>query len=167
MRYVLLLIAAVCLSNIADAQLSVNLNVNLDRQPIWGPAGYDHVDYYYLPDIEVYYNVSERRYFYFERGRWIGGTSLPSRYHGYNLYNAHKVVVNEPAPYLHHDLYRGRYSSFKGVHDQQSIRDSHDAKYFSNEHHPQHNAWTKEQRHENGNGNGKGNGRGNNKHGRE
>jgi hypothetical protein len=55
MRHVLVLIAAVLLSSTVDAQISVSVSFNIDRQPIWGPTGYAHVEYYYLPDIEVYY----------------------------------------------------------------------------------------------------------------
>ena len=50
MRYLLVLIAAVFLSCTVEAQLSISLGFNVDRQPIWGPTGYDHVDFYYLPD---------------------------------------------------------------------------------------------------------------------
>jgi hypothetical protein len=173
MRYLFVLIAAIFLTSIAEAQIHVNFNVNLDRQPIWGPAGYDHVEYYYMPDIEVYYNVPQRRYYYNDGGRWISGATLPSRYRGYDLYNAHKVVVNEPSPYRHHEMYREKYASFKGRHDQQPIRDSREEKYFVNKNHPEHGNWMKQQgqgkghgneKHDSGNGGEKGRG---NKHGRE
>jgi hypothetical protein len=170
MRYILAFIVAVVLSSTGDAQLRVNLNFNVDRQPIWGPTGYDHVEYYYLPDIEVYYSVPQHRYFYQERGRWISRASLPSRYRGHDLYNSYKVVVNEPTPYRNHLTYRDQYSSYKGRHDQQPIRDSRDPKYYVNPNHPEHKSWVKQQKnnngngkgHSNGNGNGKGRGRGNN-----
>jgi hypothetical protein len=35
----------------------LNVNVNIGSQPLWGPVGYEHVDYYYLPDIDSYYYV--------------------------------------------------------------------------------------------------------------
>lgn len=158
MRHLLVLIVAVFLSSIVDAQVRFNLSFNLDRQPIWGPTGYDHVEYYYLPDIEVYYNVPQHRFFYYEGRRWIGRSSLPSRYRGHDLYNSYKVVVNEPTPYRNHEKYREKYSSYKGRHDQQSIRDSRDSKYFVNKKHPEHNNWVKQQRHDNGNGREKGRG---------
>jgi hypothetical protein len=148
MRHLLVIIAAVLLSSAVDAQVHVNLNFNIDRQPVWGPTGYDHVEYYYLPDIEVYYSVPLHKYFYFERGRWIGRSSLPFRYREYNLYHSYKVVINEPRPYLHHELYRDRYASFKGRHDQEVIRDSRETKYFINKNHPEHNNWVKQQRHD-------------------
>ena len=171
MRYVLVLIAAVLLSSTVDAQLSIGLGFNIDRQPVWGPAGYDHVEYYYLPDIDAYYYVPQHRFYYNEGGRWIGRSSLPSRYRNFDLYNSHKVVINERTPWRNHAMYRDKYSSFKGQHDQQPIRDSRDSKYFVNRNHPEHNNWAKQQKHDNGNGRGNGNGKGNgngrgNKHGK-
>ena len=157
MRYIFALIAAVLLSSTAFAQLSVSVNFNVDRQPIWGPAGYDHVEYYYLPDIEVYYNVPQHRFFYSEGGRWRSGSSLPPRYRGYDLYNAYKVVVNEPKPYLNNATYKEQYSSFKGRHDQQPIRDSRDSRYYVNPKHPEHKNWVKQQKQDKNNGRSRGN----------
>jgi hypothetical protein len=166
MRRLLFLIMAVFLSNTMNAQLSIHLGFNLDRQPIWGPAGYDRAEYYYLPDIGVYYNISEQRYYYNERGRWIGRSSLPPRYRGFDLYNSYKVVINERNPYRNDNKYREQYASYKGRHDQQPIRDARDEKYYSNPRHPEHNNWVKQHRNGN-NGNGKGNnGNGNNGNGK-
>jgi len=163
MRYVLALVAAVLLSSTVQAQLSVSLGFNVDRQPVWGPTGYDHAENYYIPDIEAYYNVPQHRYYYQENGRWIGRASLPSRYRNFNLYNAHKVVVNERSPWRNHATYRDKYASYKGQHDQQSIRDSRDSKYYVNPNHPEHKNWAKQQKQNKGKGpeNGKDNGRGN------
>ena len=156
MRYLLVLIAAVLLSSAVDAQLRINLGFNVDRQPIWGPVGYDHAEYYYLPDIEAYYSVPQHMYYYQERGRWIGRSSLPSRYRNFDLYNAHKEVINERTPWRNHAMYRDKYASFKGQHDQQPIRDARDPKYYANPHHPEHNNWVKQQKHDYGNGKGNG-----------
>ncbi|MFA6472386.1 MAG: hypothetical protein WCU00_10135, partial [Candidatus Latescibacterota bacterium] len=145
MRCFIALIAALFLSITADAQIHVNLNFNVVSQPIWGPAGYDYVEYYYLPDIEVYYNITKHRFIYFEKGRWITKSSLPSRYRSYDLYNSYKVVVNEKEPYKNHQMYKEKYSSYKSRHDQQPIRDSHDTKYFVNKKHPEHKNWVKQQ----------------------
>ena len=126
-------------------------------QPIWGPTGYDHVEYYYLPDIDVYYYVPQHRFFYSERGRWRSGSSLPSRYRGYDLYNSYKVVVNEPKPYLNNATYKEQYSSFRDRHDQESIRDSRDSKYYVNPKHPEHKNWVKQQKQDRSNDRNRGN----------
>ena len=135
----------------ANAQLRVNVNLNIGNQPDWGPTGYDYVDYYYMPDMDVYYNVPQHLFIYPEGGRWVYTRALPPRYNGYNLYNSYKVVVNKPRPYLHPDVYRREYGRYKGGRgpSQVIIRDSHEDKYKNH----------------GNNGNGNGNGHGNNGHG--
>jgi len=156
MRYFFVLIVALFLASTLNAQVSFNLNFNLDTQPAWGPTGYDYVEYYYLPDIEVYYYVPQHRYYYYENGHWISRSSLPSRFSNYDFYNSYKVVVNEREPYRNHKTYKEKYSSYKGRHDQQPIRDSRDSKYFVNKKHPEHNNWVKQQKHDQGKGKGRG-----------
>jgi len=165
--------AAMFLTPSADAQLRVNLNFNVGSQPIWGPAGYDYAEYYYMPDIEVYYSVPRHRFIYYDGGRWRNSVALPSRYRGFDLYNSHKIVLNERTPYLRHGSYKGKYSSYQGRQGQQPIRDSREPKYYVNKNHPEHQTWVQNQRGNgnngrgNGNGNsGRGNGNGNGNNGR-
>lgn len=139
------------------AQVTWGVHVNIGTQPAWGPVGYDEVQYYYLPDIDSYYDVPHHRYYYNEGGNWIYRSSLPPRFHNYNLYNGYKVVVNEREPWRNHEANRAKYASFKGRHDQQVIRDSRDQRYFVNKNHPEHKNWVQQQKHDNGRGNGKGN----------
>lgn len=113
----------------ADAQLKINLNLNIGNQPTWGPVGYDHVEYYYFPDIDCYYYVPGQQFIYLSGSNWIKSSSLPSRYRSFDLYNGYKVVVNEPTPYLRNNIYRSKYAAYKGRRGQAIIRDSHDAKY--------------------------------------
>lgn len=162
MRYVFLIVAVLLMACAAHAQVHVGLNINVGDQPAWGPTGYDYVDYYYLPDVDAYYSVPQHLYYYNERGRWVGRRQLPSRFHNYDLYNSYKVVVNEQEPWRNHDKYRNQYGSYRGRHDQQSIRDSRDPKYYVVKGHPEHNNWEKQQKQDNGNGggNGRGNGKG-------
>jgi hypothetical protein len=139
----LILILVICLSgflwNATFAQIS--FRVNISSQPIWGPVGYDHVEYYYLPDIEAYYYVPSHKYVYMENGRWISRSGLPSRYRNYDVYNSRKVVINESRPYLRHNEFKARYASSNERSNQQSIRDSHETKYFENKNHPEHSKW--------------------------
>lgn len=130
----------------SNAQLSVHLNANIGVQPAWAPVGYDRADYYYIPDIETYYSVSRRRYVYQRGNRWIFSSSLPPRYRNFDIYHAHKVVINEPDPYFHHEENRRRYAEFRGRHDQEIIRESNDAKYYENRYHPKHREWEREHR---------------------
>ena len=135
----ILLSSAICTG--LTAQIRFGLNLNIGSQPIWGPTGYDHVSYYYLPDIDAYYNVSSRQYIYNQRGQWVFSSSLPMRYRDYDLYSGYKVVVNEPRPYFHAQVYRDKYAGFKGNHSQEVIRNSHEQKYLENKNHPEHDKW--------------------------
>jgi hypothetical protein len=161
MRYLFALLVALFLSSALDAQVHVNVNINLGSQPVWGPTGYDYVEYYYLPDIDAYYYVPQHRFYYFEGGRWIYRSSLPSRYGNFDLYNSYKVVVNEREPWRNNETYRQKYASYKGRHDQQPIRDSKDSKYFVNKNHPQHNTWVQQKNTGKGNVRSMGNDKGN------
>jgi len=128
----------------------VNVNINIAQQPVWGPTGYDHVDYYYLPDIDIYYNVPKHQYVYLQDNKWVFRKSLPAKYKNYDFYKGYKVVVNEDKPYLHLDEHRKEYASFRNRHDQQVIRDSRDNRYYVNKKHPEHKNWEKEQKGNNG-----------------
>lgn len=103
------------------AQLRVNVNFNIGAQPAWGPAHYDYVEYYYLPDIDVYYHVPAHQFIYLRSGRWVTVNSLPYRYRGYDLYSGYKVVINQPRPYLHHTYYHRKYAKYRGYHHRQAV----------------------------------------------
>src|SRR6185312_1578924 len=113
----------------ADAQVQVSLGVNIGAQPEWGPVGYDHADYYYMPDIGVYYDVPVHQYVYLDNGVWVHRAYLPARWHNYDVYHGYKVVVNRPNPWRYDRDYRVRYAGYRGRHDQVIIRDSHEERY--------------------------------------
>jgi len=118
----------------ANAQLSINLGLNIGSQPEWGPVGYDHAEYYYMPDVDAYYSLASHMFIYNFRGNWIRVHNLPNEYKNYDLYHGYKVVINTPDPWLHADDVRARYAQFKGRRDQVIIRDSHDNKYRNHWH---------------------------------
>lgn len=131
----------VSLFSIDDAKAQIHLNVNISQQPVWGPTGYDHVDYYYLPDINAYYNVTSKKYIYSNQGNLVWTNSLPAQFRNFDLYRAYKVVVNEPKPYLRNNVYVAKYSRFKNYNGRQLvIRDSRDSKYDVVKNHPNYKA---------------------------
>lgn len=118
------------LYNEAQAQ-HVSINININSQPAWGPVGYDYVDYYYFPDINVYFNVNSGRYHYLDRGRWISSRYLPSLYANYDLYGLYKVVLNVNNPWKYNSRHRRDYRRYVGYRGQVVIRDSRDARYYN------------------------------------
>ncbi|ADY53619.1 hypothetical protein Pedsa_3080 [Pseudopedobacter saltans DSM 12145] len=129
-------VASVFTFKTADAQVRLNVNVNLGSQPLWGPAGYNYVEYYYVPDIDVYYHVNSRKYTYYNGKKWLTVGNLPKKYRNYNFYNGYKVVVNKPRPWESHSYYAANYGKYRGYVGQPTIRGyekKHDYKKLHNQ----------------------------------
>ncbi len=107
--------AILFLSNTMNAQTSVTINIG--SPPQWGPVGYESARYYYLPDVEAYYDVHSSMFIYYDGGGWVHMAYLPQQYRGYDLYSGYKVVMvdyhgNEP--YVYFKEYKRKYA--KGYH---------------------------------------------------
>lgn len=104
------------LSSLTQAQVSIN--VNIGTPPSWGPAGYSNVEYYYLPDVQAYYDIRASQFIYLNNGRWIRTRNLPGQYRNYDLYNGYKVVLKDyhgARPYTYFKNHRTKYyRGYKG-----------------------------------------------------
>lgn len=69
-------------------------------------------NYYYFPEIDIWYDISNRRFIYFENARWIFSRELSDRYRDYDVNNGYKVLVDETRPYVHANRYRDRYINY-------------------------------------------------------
>ena len=95
-------------------QAQVSVRFNLGVQPEWAPVGYEDSRYYYLPDVEAYYDVQNSMFIYYEGNSWIHRSYLPSRYRNYDLYHGYKVGMGNyrgNTPYYNHREYRARYAN--------------------------------------------------------
>jgi hypothetical protein len=105
--------------------------------PVWGPVGYDEVEYYYLPDIQVYYDIRLAQYIYFGNGKWVRSRYLPSYCRNYDLHHGYKVVLADyhgHSPYTHfHDHKVKYYKGYKGK--PQKSRGEYKVKYEDHDHH--------------------------------
>lgn len=105
------------LASTVHAQVSVNVNIT---PPPWGPVGYTDMRYYYIPDVESYYDVQSSMFIYYTGGAWVHRTYLPTRYRNYDLYNGYKVVLNGyrgETPYTNFTEHRKQYAKgFRGQH---------------------------------------------------
>lgn len=96
-------------------QAQVDVKVNLGTPPAWGPAGYSNAQYYYLPDVQAYYDVPSSQFIYSKNGKWIRSRELPGNFRNYNLYDGYKVVLNDyrgRTPYVNFNSHKVKY--FKG-----------------------------------------------------
>lgn len=104
------------LTSTMHAQVTVNVNVG--TPPPWGPVGYSEVEYYYLPDVESYYEIRSEQFIYFNGNTWIHSRYLPRRYRHYDLYNGYKVVLNDYHGLRPYDNFKNHKSAYhKGFRD--------------------------------------------------
>ena len=105
-----LLFVSIFTNKVLAQSFGVNINLNI---PTWAPQ-YDNVNqvqYYYLPDIESYYDVYNREFVCFENGNWIFAPQLPQRYAWYDFNNSFSVVLDYSArePWRYHNFYVEHY----------------------------------------------------------
>ena len=115
---IIIIAAALFFTTAMQAQVSVS--VHLPSPPMWGPAGYSGIQYYYLPDVESYYDIQTSMFIYYSGGAWIRRASLPSRYRNYDLYGGYKVVMtgyHGNTPYTEFNHHKKLYA--RGYHGQQ------------------------------------------------
>ncbi|KIA84114.1 hypothetical protein [Flavobacterium sp. AED] len=173
MKTLKLIAAGIILLVTSSIHAQVSVNVNIGTAPSWGPSGYSNVDYYYLPDVEAYYDIRATQFIYFNGGRWIRSRYLPGQYRNYDLYNGYKVVLNDyhgSRPYSNFKNHKVKY--YKGYHGapQRAIgpRGNNNNKAYKNNgnngnHGGNGNQGGGNDGHEKGNGKGNG-GHGNGKH---
>lgn len=82
--------------------------------PEWAPLYSSGVRYYYLPDIECYYDLSNQDFVYLYDGRWSYSRSLPPMYSGYDLNNGFVVALdyNTYQPWMHYHYYVSHYPRY-------------------------------------------------------
>jgi hypothetical protein len=82
--------------------------------PSWAPPYTQGVRYYYLPDIETYYDLSTGEFVYLNDGQWSYSQDLPSIYSGYDLSNCFTVALdfNIYQPWMHHHYYVSHYPRY-------------------------------------------------------
>ena len=82
--------------------------------PEWAPPYSEGVRYYYLPDIEAYYDLSARQFVYLSNGRWYDSPQCPSVYAGFDLNNCFAIAldVNVYQPWMHHQYYVSHYPRY-------------------------------------------------------
>ncbi len=125
---VLSIILSAGILNTANAQINVNVNIN--SQPAWGPTGYDCADFYYFPDLNIYFDINNSLFYYPSGSKWTSNRYLPQKYSQYDLYGMYKVVINNHSqPWLQNKTHKKEYSSYKGNKTQISIRNSNDSRY--------------------------------------
>ena len=152
----------VFLAGTVHAQVSVNVSIGVP--PPWGPVGYTEVRYYYLPDVEAYYDIQNSKFICFVQGAWVHRSHLPSPYRNYDLYNGYKVVMSDyhgNAPYTYYNEQKIKYGKgYRGPEQKTYGEKPGKGNSGNGKSHEGHND---NQREDHGNGHNKGHGHGDSK----
>lgn len=132
MKTLKLIAAGIILLVTSASHAQVSVNVNIGAPPAWGPVGYSNVNFYYIPDIQAYYDIRLSQFIYFGNGRWIYTRQLPPHYRHYDLYRGYKVVLTDyrgNKPYIHYKTHKAKYyKGYKGK-PQKTIGNRYDYKH--------------------------------------
>lgn len=100
---------------IASTQAQVSVNLNIPKPPTWAPAKSTPAKFYYLPEIDAYYDLPAQRFIYVKQGKWVKSKQLPAKFNGYNLRNGKVVYITDYRgnyPYAYHKkhkmIYKGK-----------------------------------------------------------
>ena len=161
MRILKLIAVGIILLASSTVEAQVSVNVNIGRAPNWGPVGYANPEFYYLPEIEAYYDVQATQFIYFGGGRWIRSRYLPNQYRNYDLYGGYKVVLSDyhgSRPYTnfrnhkvkYYKGYQGREQRNIGYNDNRGYEDNDRRNYNDKDNRKEY------KKHDKGHGKGKG-----------
>ena len=122
-----------------QAQVSVKVNV----APAWAPANAPAAGYYYLPDVESYYDVKAARFIHYGNGKWVRSRNLPPRYSNYDLHKGYKVVLTDyrgKTPHTHFHKHKVKYhKGYKGKPQKTiGVKKSHKKHHDNGKHHKGH-----------------------------
>jgi hypothetical protein len=109
-----LIITSIFLMILSFSQAQISVNLNVGKPPVWGPVVTTE-EYYYLPDIDSYYDIQQSQFIYLNNGVWIRSKSLPRRYSNYNLNGGNVVIIDDyrgRTPYSKYKIHKVKY--FKG-----------------------------------------------------
>jgi hypothetical protein len=90
-----MLAALIMLASAFTSRAQVSLSVHIGSPPVWAPAEYAHTTrYYYIPEIDSYYDAQNQGYYYNNGPSWVFSASLPGIYASYNIASLHHIRVN-------------------------------------------------------------------------
>jgi len=84
------------------------------QNPGWAPPYYNGARYYYIPDIESYYDLSSGEFAVLNDGQWRFTSNISLIYPEFDLNNCFAVVLNVDVyqPWSHHQYYVSHYPRY-------------------------------------------------------
>jgi len=135
MKTLKLLVIGLLLLFVGSVEAQISVRVNLGSPPQWGPVGYSDVRYYYLPDVEAYYDIPSSMFIYYNGVSWIHRSSLPGRYRNYDLYSGYKVPMSDyrgNSPYTNFRKHKVQYARGYRGQEQHNIGQRPERENYNN-----------------------------------
>ncbi|HEX4886801.1 MAG TPA: hypothetical protein VFV37_02040 [Luteibaculaceae bacterium] len=105
---------ALCMAQV-PTQAQVGISVNIGGPPAWAPYDCGDARFYFIPDLDVYYDVWYDNYWYIDCGRWVCNRGIPRRFARFDFFNCYKVVLDYRGnqPYRYYNNHRVAYASYR------------------------------------------------------
>ena len=90
------LIALFLLINNTETKAQISFSAGLRFAPAWAPVEYaHHTRYYYLPDLDGYYDASLGGYYFHDQDGddWFFTRTLPENFQGFDFYSSPRIAL--------------------------------------------------------------------------
>lgn len=92
----------------SQAQISININLGASY-PSWIASSYQDAKYIYMPELDMYYDMYNKSYVYYDNYKWVSQRNVPIAYQHMDFRNARKVRVSAKNPWNNNAYYRNAY----------------------------------------------------------
>ena len=115
MKKITLIIAIISVSFIAtDSKSQVRFNVQVNvGHPARVVRQANNCEFYYYPEIGIYYNPYNVEYIFWDCNRWNTVRNLPEAYYGYDFNSGYRVSVYGENPWYRDNYYRNQYEGYR------------------------------------------------------
>lgn len=107
---ILMLVLFIFCTPFVEAQVSLDTIFIKSKKKV--PATIMPARYYYYPNLEAYYDATEKIYYYHNNRTWIASETLPNFNRGYSFRNGLYVMINDyfgEEPYSQINLHKKKF----------------------------------------------------------
>ena len=131
MKKLNIIVLALLLFVTSSSKAQISVNVNFGTPPVWAPADRVETQYYYLPEVDSYYDVPSQQFIFLNNGVWIRSRVLPARYRNYNLRNGKVIYLTDyrgNSPYTYYKDHKVKYvaTHYREPKRTVIVRENHD-----------------------------------------
>ena len=96
---------------VQPSQAQVSISINLGTvYPSWLSSAYQDANYIYMPEYDLYYDLYNKSYVYYDNYKWVSQRNMPKAYQHIDFRTVNKVRVSERNPWDNNAYYRNTYN---------------------------------------------------------